>query len=84
MSEENNRPLRDWTTSHIIGALGLLAATAASWVTLNERVAKVETSASEAAAAGREYRIESTRRLERIEENQIKLMMAIGVKPEVQ
>lgn len=84
MNEENNRPLRDWTTSHIIGALGLLAATGASWVTLNERVAKVETAATEATFSAREYRVESTRRLERIEENQMKLMVAFGVKPETE
>ena len=78
MNEENNRPLRDWTTSHIIGALGLLAATGASWVTLNERVARIETDAE----AGRSYRSENARRLERIEENQMKLMVAFGVKPE--
>lgn len=78
MNEENNRPLRDWTTSHIIGALGLLAATGASWVTLNERVARIETDAE----AARNYRTENARRLERIEENQMKLMVAFGVKPE--
>jgi len=77
MSDEN-KPLREWTTSHIIGGLGLLAATAASWVTLNERVARVETDIS----SNRDYRSENTRRLERIEINQTRLMMALGVKPE--
>jgi len=75
---DENRPLRDWTASHILGALGLLAATGASWVTLNERVARIEGDRDVA----REYRDQNTRRLERIEENQTKLMMALGVKPE--
>lgn len=75
---EENKPLRDWTTSHILAAFGLLAATGASWVTLNERVARIETDAE----AARTYRTENARRLERIEENQMKLMVAFGVKPE--
>jgi len=33
--------------------------------------------------AAREYRTENTRRLERMEANQTKLMMALGVKPEI-
>jgi hypothetical protein len=81
MSEES-KPLRDWTASHIIGALGLASATLASWVTLNERVARVESSISSSTESIRDYRVENTRRLERIEENQTKLMMALGVKPE--
>jgi hypothetical protein len=34
-------------------------------------------------SANREYRLENTRRLERMDTNQTKLMMALGVKPEV-
>ena len=77
MSDEN-RPLREWTTSHLLGALGLLAATAASWVTLNERIARVESDRDIA----REYRIETRQKLTDIERNQTRLMMALGVKPE--
>jgi hypothetical protein len=35
-------------------------------------------------AAARDYRVENTRRLERMEVNQTKLMMALGVKPEIE
>jgi len=77
MSDEN-KPLREWTTSHIIGALGLMAATAASWVTLNERITRVESDRETA----REYRVETTKKLYEIDRNQTRLMMALGVNPE--
>ena len=89
MSDESDRPLANLSTSHIIGFLGLLSAGFGAWVNLNDRVGKVEgsiatvqNSVENVDAATREYRIESTRRLERIEENQTKVLMAMGIKPE--
>lgn len=81
MSDENDKPLREWTIGHIFSFIGLATFGIGGWVTLNERVGKVETKIIENSELNREDRLEKNRRLERIEENQIKLMMAFGVKP---
>lgn len=82
MSDESDRPLRDWTLGHIFSFLGIALFAIGGWVVLNERVGKIETKVLENSDLSREYRSENTRRLERIEENQMKLMMAFGVKPQ--
>lgn len=82
MSDESDRPLRDWTLGHIFSFFGLAMFAVGGWMTLNDRVGQIETKVKEDSAASREYRQENTRRLERIEENQTRMMMAFGVKPE--
>jgi hypothetical protein len=80
MSDQNDRPLAHWTTSHIIGFLGLAGAGTGAWLALNDRVTRVEADATTSIT----YRAENTRRLERMENNQTKLMIALGVKPEIE
>lgn len=82
MSDESDRPLRDWTLGHIFSFLGIALFAIGGWVALNQRVGQVETKVAEDNQASREYRLENTRRLERIEQNQMKLMMEFGVKPQ--
>lgn len=82
MSGESERPLRDWTVSHIIGFLGLLGAGVGSWVVLNSRVSSVETALENKEVVDNIYRAEQIRRSERLEDKLDRLLMANGIKPE--
>jgi len=79
MSEQNDRPLANWSTSHLISVLGLLGMGAASWIVLNERVAVVESEVSQ----NKNYRASQERRTERIEDKLDRLLMAEGIRPEI-
>lgn len=78
MSEQNDRPLASWTTSHLISFLGLLGMGVGSWIALNERVANAESEI----IANKTYRAEQARRSERIEDKVDRLLMAEGIRPE--
>jgi hypothetical protein len=78
MNEQNDRPLANWSTSHLLSFLGLLGMGGASWIVLNERVAVVESEV----AQNKTYRSEQIRRSERIEDKVDKLLMKEGIRPE--
>jgi hypothetical protein len=78
MSEQNDRPLANWTTSHLISTIGLLTMGVGSWIALNERVANAESEIT----ANKTYRAEQMRRSERIEDKVDRLLMAEGIRPE--
>lgn len=78
MSEQNDRPLANWTTSHLISIIGLLTMGVGSWVALNGRIAVVESEVTQ----NKTYRAGQERRTERIEDKLDRLLMAEGIKPE--
>jgi hypothetical protein len=79
MSEQSDRPLANWTTSHLISFVGLLGMGIGSWIALNERV----TNAESEIVANKTYRAEQMRRAERIEDKVDRLLMAEGIRPEI-
>lgn len=82
MSDENDRPLRDWTLGHIFSFAGIALFAIAGWVALNSRVTSVETALDQKAAIDSLYRTEQIRRSERLEDKVDSLLAAQGIKPE--
>lgn len=78
MSDVNDRPLAHFSTSHIIGFLGLAGAGVGAWLSLNVQVADVRSDAK----AAREAVVEQARRSERIEDKVDRLLIAEGIRPE--
>lgn len=82
MSDENDRPLRDWTIGHIFSFAGIALFAVGGWVALNSRVTSVETAIEQKVETDNLFRTEQIRRSERLEDKVDSLLAAQGIKPE--